>query len=387
MSVFLLTSSIAVSALIPPEALVSVDAHGNPLPDQGDRKPAAKDRALAYLAHGEGDKPISPFFGPVFGTVYDISTIVILWFAGASAMAGLLNLVPQYLPRYGMAPNWARAIRPLVVLFTLINLVVTWIFNADVTAQGGAYATGVLVLITSACVATVIGKWREHPEKGNWVRRTPWTYIVIMVVFLYTTALNIWEKPDGIKIAACFIAAIILASVLSRVARAKELRFAGFQYADEPSRFLWESIRALELPVLVPHRPGQRSLAEKEATIRREHHLPPDMYVLFIEVQVKDPSEFYQQPVMQVIEEEGRYVLRIQRAASVAHTVAAVALELGKVGHPPEVHFGWSERGPVAGALGFLFLGEGNVPWMVHDLIRRAQPDRAKQPLVIVGGL
>src|SRR5581483_752201 len=183
-------------------------------------------------------------------------------------------------------------------------------------------------------------------------------------------------------------AAIIVTSLLSRVARARELRFIGFEYADEQSKFLWESIQGLELPILVPHRPGRRSLTDKEAIIRREHRLPPDQYILFIEVELKDASEFYQRPCLEVKEEEGRFTLKITRSASISHTLAAVARELGKAAtKPPEVHFGWTDESPVAGMIGFLLFGEGNVPWMVHELIRRAEPDSARRPMVVVGGV
>ncbi len=343
----------------------------------------AANRALAYIAHGESPHKISPLFGNLFGTVYDVSTVVILWFAGASAMAGLLNLVPQYLPRYGMAPEWAAATRPLVVLFTLVNLVVTWIFKADVLAQGAAYATGVLVLMSSAAIATVIEVY--HKRTGSWFRRWPWGYSLIGVLFLYTTVTVIIERPGGIKIASFFILAIVVSSIWSRTMRSTELRFTGFRYKSDESHFLWDSMRHLEFPILVPHRPGGRDLEEKEQSIRLEHHLTPDDPIVFMEVERGDVSEFYQSPELEVIQEGGRIILRFGKVASIPHVIAAVGLELSKTGRPPEIHFGWSNESPLAANIGFVLFGEGNVPWMVRELIRKAQDDPAKQPRVIVG--
>ena len=369
MSVALLSSSILSATLVPPAELAPAGR--------------AADRALAYLAHAEGPYSINPLFGEVFGTIYDASTIVILGFAGLSAMAGLINLVPQYLPRYGMAPEWSRAIRPLVLLFTAINLLVTWIFNADVEAQGGAYATGVLVLISSACVATVIDHYRQNT--GMWLFRVPWLFVLITIVFFFTTAANMIERPDGIKIASWFIFAIVLASFGSRLKRSTELRFKAFEFADINSRFLWDSLKHLEFPVLVPHRPGRRELDRKEASIRRRHRLSDDVPIVFIEAELGDPSEFQHSPLMEVKAENGRFIISVKRCASIAHAIATIALELSRVGKPPEIHFGWSDENQLAASIGFFLLGEGNVPWRVRDLIRKAEPDPKFHPKVIIG--
>jgi hypothetical protein len=370
MSLFLLGSAIVTATLIPADQLLEPNG-------------LAANRALAYIAHGQAPEYINPIFGEVFGTIYDISTVVILSFAGLSAMAGLLNLVPQYLPRYGMAPEWARAVRPLVVLFTAINLLVTWIFDADVVAQGGAYATGVLVLMTSACVATVIDRWRS--SQGPWPLRMPWPFLAISAVFIYTTAANMVERPDGIKIASWFIIAIVVSSFGSRLKRSTELRFKAFEFVDLQSKFLWDSLKHLEFPVLVPHRPGRRCLDEKEASIRERHRLSAEVPIVFVEAELGDPSEFQQSPLMEVLAEGGRFIISVKRCASVAHVIATIALELSRVGEPPEIHFGWSDENPLGAAIGFFLFGEGNVPWRVRELIRKAEPDQSRHPQVIIG--
>jgi hypothetical protein len=344
----------------------------------------AANRALAFLAHGNGDYRVAPWlFGNVFGTVYDISTVSILWFAGASALSGLLSLVPRYLPRYGMAPEWATATRPFILMLIAVSLLVTWIFNADVVAQGGAYATGVMVLMASACVAVVINRWSE--ATGPVWRRIPWRFVLIAAVFLYTTTAIIYEKPEGVTIASFFIAAVIVVSASSRIMRSTELRFVRFDFANAESRFMWDTLKHLDIPVLVPHRPGGRILAEKEKEIRDWHHLDAETPLVFIEAEVGDASEFYQSPLMEIVHTEERFVVRVMRCASVAHVIAVIALTMAQTGRPPELHFGWSDESPMRTNLRFLLFGEGNVPWIVRQLLLAAEPDRTRRPRVFIG--
>ena len=266
MSVMLLTSSVVTTVLIPPAAFE---------PDG-----TANGRALAYLAHEH--------FGPRFGSLYDFCTIAILWFAGASAMAGLLNLVPRYLPRYGMAPEWARATRPLVLLITAIAFFVTIQFNADVDAQGGAYATGVLVLMTSAALAVTLMSWRRQ-EGGRTL------FLFITLIFTYTTIANIIERPEGIKIASVFILTIVVTSLVSRVLRSTELRVQGLECDGLALRFIDDVSSA---PIrLITNRPdtgAREEYAGKLAEARDSHHLPLEDPILFLEVFLSDASDFSQ---------------------------------------------------------------------------------------------
>jgi hypothetical protein len=282
-----------------------------------------------------------------------------------------------------MAPRWAEAVRVLVLVFTGINLFVTWWFGASVEAQAGAYATGVLVLICNNCFAVTIIDWRRR--KGPWHRRLSWRYVVISLIFLYTTIAVIIEKPEGMKIAAAFIISVVVFSIISRTRRSTELRFEKFAFVDDHSRFLWDALRHLEFPVLVPHRPGHHTISEKDERIRRVHRLDSKVPIVFVEATVGDPSEFHHEPRIEVVEEEGRFVLKLTRCVSVAHAIATVALELSKTGKPPEIHFGWSGESPLAANLSFLLFGEGNVPWLVRELILKAEPDSKRQPRVIIG--
>ncbi len=333
---------------------------------------AASGRALAYLAHA--------YLGGGFGTAYDVSTILILWFAGASAMAGLLNLVPRYLPRYGMSPAWAQATRPLVLLFAAVAFLVTWIFDADVDAQAGAYATGVLVLITSAAAAVTLSAFRRR-------QRPAWAYAVITAVFAVTTVANIVERPDGIKIAGCFIAAILATSVISRVVRAYELRAISIRVDPAAARFLARARTGDGTVHIIANEPDERDEEEyrrKWADAQAANQLPPDMVPLFLEVTVPDASEFASR--LEVVGEE-RHGYRVLTVASpaVPNAIAAICLHLrDQHGVLPHVYFEWAEGSPLAQFLSYIVLGSGQVAPVTREVLRRAEPDPARRPRIHV---
>jgi hypothetical protein len=359
MSVFLITSSITTTVLIPAEEFQpGGEANG---------------RALAYLAHEN--------LGTVFGSVYDISTIAILWFAGASAMAGLLNLVPRYLPKFGMAPTWARAVRPMVLVFTGTAFLITWIFDADVDAQGGAYATGVLVLITSAATAVTLSARRAGQ------RARTWAFGTITVVFVYTTLVNIWERPDGVKIAACFVAAIIAVSLLSRIFRAFELRVTHIEADPVAQRWLDElSKRQIRLVANEPEARDTREYSAKLAQIIADNDMADQRDVLFVEVTVSDASDFETELHVRGEVLHNRYRVLTLESSSVPSALAALMLWIRDSTHRrPHIYFEWTEGNPVANFARYLIFGQGEVAPVTREMIRQAEPDRRRRPHVHVG--
>ena len=361
MSGFLMASSLVTTLLIAP-----VDFQpGGP----------ANGRALAFLAHR--------FLGDGFGTVYDLSTVAILWFAGASAMAGLLNLVPRFLPRYGMAPEWARASRPLTLVYTAVAFLVTIIFKADVDAQGGAYATGVLVLMTSAATAVTLSIKRE---RKSWAHPATLAAALVAAVFAYTTIANVVERPEGVKIAAMFIGAIVVLSLFSRVWRTTELRVGDIVLDEAAQRFIREGVDAegvLHIIANHPHKCDEAEYDEEERDARESHNIPDDEAILFLEIYVRDASEFSADLEVHGVQVDKHRILRGESAA-VPNAIAALLLYLRDQSehpeHPPQAYFHWGERNPFLYLIRYVLSGQGDVAPLTREILRQTEPDISRRP-------
>jgi hypothetical protein len=354
MSVFLMTTSFITTLLIP----AAYFKEGGP----------ANGRAVAYLAH--------LYLGGVFGSLYDISTILILAFAGASAMAGLLNLFPRYLPGFGMAPEWARASRPLVLVFASVAFLVTRLFHANVDAQGGAYATGVLVLITSAsCAVTLTARtFLSRAALG-----------LVSLIFIYTTLVNIYERPEGLKISCMFIVAMIFTSFVSRAFRSTELRIIGVHMDAEAQTFVAEcKHKTIRLIASKPRNSSSKDREQAKAELREMYSLSPEAVIYFVEVARGDTSDFTEYLEVHGVR-EGRDCVFRATSAAVPNSIAALLIYLKQAtGCIPHAYFHWTDVNPVINVIRYIFLGEGDTAPLTHEVLRRAIKDPAQRPVVHV---
>ena len=358
MSFYLLATTFVTGVLVPRE---DVEVGG----------PAA-DRVMAYLAHD--------LLGQGFGTVYDVSTILILWFAGASAMAGLINIVPRYLPRFGMAPAWGTAVRPVVLVYTVVTMVITVAFGASVDSQAGAYATGILaMLVTSAVAVTIIVHRRRV-----WLATTG--FAVLTAVFGFALVDNVVSRPDGLAIALLFVLAIIVVSLVSRTLRSTELRAHSVDLDPTALRFVREAARHGKI-LMFANRPRSGEADEYAATEAEQHRLNPvslRVSPLFVEVRVHHPSDFEGTLGVHGTWIHGHRVLRVSSPA-VPNALAAVLLCVrDATGSIPHCYFAWSEYSPMRAFLHFLVLGAGGTAGFTREILRENEPDADRRPVVHV---
>ncbi len=275
-------------------------------------------------------------------------------------MAGLLHLIPRYLPRFGLAPKWTAYSRPLVVVLFLADILVTVVFRANVEAQGGAYATGVLVLMLSAAVATALSL-RFEKRTGMMIYA-----FVVALIFAYTLVDNVIERPDGLIIASIFTFVIISVSTLSRYLRATELRVSGVRFADAESEKLFESVKCKKVH-LVPTRGTGADMRQRKHSVIVDHY-KIDGPLAFLNVTLLDNrSEFLSPICIRTRREGNNYVVDVTQAVAIANTIAYVSELLD----PVSIFIELSRKNLIDQSLRFLLFGEGETGLMVYTILLR----------------
>jgi hypothetical protein len=232
------------------------------------------------------------------------------------------------------------------------------------------------VLMTSGAIAVAMSVWKT---------RLRWPFALIALIFVYTTALNIYERPEGIKIATFFILSMMFTSLLSRAMRSTELRITGIQWDKEAQTLLAEDDDGIFH--IVAHPPSSNAEAEyrhADHAIRNKHSIDSNEGLYFFEVEPGDSSDF-EEKLRVTGRRVGSYRILSAKSPVIANAFAAVLIDLEQQsGKIPHAYFSWTEGNPIANFFKFLFFGEGDTAPVTHEVLRRAIPDLKRRPIVHV---
>ena len=129
----------------------------------------------------------------------------------------------------------------------------------------------------------------------------------------------------------------------------------------------------------------------KEIEQREDNHIPPEQPVVFLEIEVGDASEFTD--VLEVdghvIEGEDGKQFKILRGhgSAVPNSIAAFLLHVrDTTGKAPHAYFSWAEGNPVLFLLRFILLGQGDTAPVTREVLRQAESDPERRPMIHAGG-
>jgi hypothetical protein len=188
-------------------------------------------------------------------------------------------------------------------------------------------------------------------------------------------------------IALFFIGAIVFTSFASRVWRTTELRTERIEVDETAQGFIDNANEGDEIHIIANRRQtgDERDYLLKEEEQREHSHIPSDV-VLFLEVDVDDPSEFEDVLEVRGVDVNGYRVLRA-KSSTVPNAIAAFLLHLRDTTEK-EVHcyFDWTQGSPIVYLIEYVLLGQGDVGPVTHEVLREAEPDPEQRPVIHVVG-
>jgi hypothetical protein len=211
---------------------------------------------------------------------------------------------------------------------------------------------------------------------------------LVTLIFAYALVANVIEKPDGIVISFAFIAGMVIISLISRLARTTELRADAITFDPLAADFISDSVQHGQLHVIANKRQAGDldEYTNKESEQRYLNPIPADAPIVFLEVDLTDPSDFSKELHITGAQLDHYRILRTQSPV-VPNALAAIMLRIrDETGLRPHLHFQWSEGNPLLHLIRYVLLGQGETAPVTREVLRQAEKDLRRRPVVHVGG-